>query len=81
MPAGHALQAVKGNSMEKWLCWVSLGIAGLLLFLFLLDFILYMVGSSFMPFGGISPWVVDIIGCLASGLLVYLAWDAVREIH
>jgi len=80
VPAGQAIQAVKGNSMEKWMCWVSLGIAGLLLFLFLLDFILYMVGSSFMPFGGVSSFV-DIVGCLASGLLLYLAWDAVREIR
>ena len=34
------MQAVKGISMEKWLCWVSMGIAGLLLLLFLLDLFL-----------------------------------------
>ncbi len=60
--------------MDKWLCWGSMGVAGLLLLLFLLDMFL-----SF-PFGGIST-VVDIFGILASGLVLYLAWDASRELR
>ena len=32
------MQAVKGLSMEKWLCWGSMGVAGFLLLLFVLDF-------------------------------------------
>lgn len=68
------MQAVKGISMEKWLCWVSMGIAGLLLLLFLLDF---FVG---IPFYGISG-PVDIVGILVSGLVLYLAYDAFKDIR
>ena len=31
--------ALKGLFMEKWMCWGSMGVAGLLLVLFLLDMI------------------------------------------
>jgi hypothetical protein len=59
--------------MEKWLCWGSLGAAGLLLLLFLLDMI---IGA---PFGGISIFV-DILCIIASGVVGYLAWDASRDL-
>ena len=49
--------AVKGLSMEKWLCWGSIGVAGLLLLLFLLDLF------TGFPFYGISP-AVDIMGAV-----------------
>jgi hypothetical protein len=67
------MQAVKGLSMEKWMCWSSMGVAGLLLLLFLLDLLFKF------PFGGISP-PVDIFSILASGLVLYLAWDAYRDL-
>jgi hypothetical protein len=67
------MQAVKGLSMEKWMCWSSMGVAGLLLLLFLLDLLFKF------PFGGISP-AVDIFSLLASGLVLYLAWDAYRDL-
>ena len=60
--------------MEKWLCWGSLGIAGVLLLLFLLDLILGI------PFGGLSL-PVDIVGLLACGLVAYLAWDALMDLR
>jgi hypothetical protein len=60
--------------MDKWLCWGSLGVSGLLLLLFLLDLFL-----SF-PFGGIST-VVDIVGILASGIVLFLAIDALRDLR
>jgi hypothetical protein len=60
--------------MDKWLCWGSMGVAGLLLLLFILDIPLGI------PFGGISTFV-DILGVLASGVVLYLAWDASREIR
>jgi hypothetical protein len=59
--------------MEKWLCWGSIGVAGLLLLLFLLDMVL-----SF-PFGGMDTFV-DIIGILASILILFLGWDAKRDL-
>ena len=64
--------AVKGLSMEKWLCWGSMGTSGFLLLLFLLDLILGI------PFGQISL-IVDIFGILACGLVLYLGWDASRD--
>jgi len=51
-----------------------MGVAGLLLLLFLLDLFL-----SF-PFGRISV-AVDIVGILASGLVLYLGWDAMRDLR
>jgi hypothetical protein len=60
--------------MDKWLCWGSMGVAGFLLLLFLMDMFL-----SF-PFGGVSGFV-DFLGILASGLVLYLAWDASRELR
>ena len=68
------MQAVKGLSMEKWLCWGSLGVASLMLLFFVLDIALGM------PFGGLST-TVDIFGILASGVLVYLAWDALKDLR
>jgi hypothetical protein len=68
------VQAVKGLSMEKKLCWGSMGVAGFLILLFLLDLVL-----SF-PFGGISK-TVDIFGMIASVLVLYLAYDAFRDLR
>lgn len=60
--------------MEKGLCWASMGIAGGLLVVFLMDLIIQL------PFRGISPFV-DIVGIIASGIVLYLAWDASRDIR
>ena len=60
--------------MDKWLCWGSMGVSGLLLLLFLLDLILSM------PFGGISK-VVDVFGIIASGIVLFLAIDAFRDLR
>ncbi len=64
----------KGFSMEKWLCWGSMGVAGLLLIVFILDFFMSV------PFGRISP-AVDVISIIASGLVLYMAWDAYRDVR
>jgi hypothetical protein len=68
------MQAVKGPSMEKWLCWGSMGVAGLLLLLFLLDL---MFG---FPFQKVNL-AVDFFGIIASGLVLYLAWDAFKDLR
>ena len=62
------------QKMDKWLCWGSMGVSGLLLLLFLLDLFLSM------PFGGISK-VVDVFGVLASGVVLFLAIDAFRDLR
>jgi hypothetical protein len=59
--------------MDKWLCWASMGVAGLLLLLFILDIVVAI------PFGGFV--IVDVFGVLASGLVLYLAFDASRDLH
>lgn len=60
--------------MEKWLCWASMGVAGLLLLLFLLDLV------AGIPFGGVSP-MVDIFSILAAGIVLYLGWDAFKDLR
>jgi hypothetical protein len=60
--------------MEKWLCWGSLGISGILLILFAVDLILGF------PFGGID-WMVDILGILACALVGYLAWESFKDLR
>jgi hypothetical protein len=68
------MELVKGSSMEKWLCWGSMGVAGVLLLLFVLDLALHI------PFGGISM-AVDVVSILACGLILYLAWDAFKDLR
>jgi hypothetical protein len=74
MPKGADQFAVKGIFMEKWMCFGSMGVAGLLLLLFLLDLALGV------PFGGISK-VVDIFGLIVSALVLYLAYDAFKDLR
>jgi hypothetical protein len=66
--------AAKGWAMEKWLCWGSMGVAGLLLLLFLLDL---LVG---FPFGRMST-VVNIVAILACAVVLYLGWDAYQDVR
>ncbi|HVS35991.1 MAG TPA: hypothetical protein VMS17_10465 [Gemmataceae bacterium] len=66
--------ALKGLFMEKWMCWGSMGVAGLLLLLFLLDIFLGF------PFGGVSV-IVDVVAIIACGIVGYLAWDAYRDLR
>jgi hypothetical protein len=68
------MHALKGLFMEKWLCFGSMGVAALLLLLFLLD------AALGVPFGRVSV-VVDVFGILASGLVLYLGYDAYRDLR
>jgi len=60
--------------MEKVLCFGSLGIAILMLLIFLMDLV---TGS---PFGGGPFVIVDVLGFLASAIVAYLAWNASRDL-
>ena len=67
----------KGWAMEKWMCFAALGAAGLMLIVFLLDLI------AGIPFGGSgsNPFtIVDIFGILASIVVGYLAFNALRDV-
>jgi hypothetical protein len=66
--------AVKGLSMEKWLCWASMGVSGVVFALFVLD------ATIKIPFGGLNR-VVDIIGALACAMVFYMAYDTFKEMH
>jgi hypothetical protein len=68
------MQAVKGLSMEKGLCWGALGVAGVMLLTFILDL------ATTYPYGGLSK-TIDIFGILASGVLIYLGWETMRELR
>ena len=66
--------ALKGLFMEKWMCWGSMGVAGLLFLLFVLDMVIGF------PFGAVS-YLVDIVSILACGVVFYLAYDAMRDLR
>lgn len=68
------MNAVKGLFMEKWLCYGSMGVAGFLLLLFLLDMVLGI------PFGRASV-VVDLFGMIACVVVLYLAYDAFKDLR
>ncbi|MEY4191400.1 MAG: hypothetical protein RIR17_2136 [Planctomycetota bacterium] len=59
--------------MEKWLCWSSMGAAGIVLLLFVLDLAIQI------PFGR-SSVAVDILAILSSVAVLLLAFDAFRDI-
>lgn len=59
--------------MEKWFCLSAMAIAGLLLLLFVLDM------AMGIPFGK-ANFVVDICGFLASGVVIYLGFDAFKDL-
>lgn len=61
--------------MERNMCYAALGVAGLMALLFLLDLILGF------PFGGSPFMVVDIIGLIASGIVGYLGFNALRDLR
>ncbi|HEY3788543.1 MAG TPA: hypothetical protein VGL71_06790 [Urbifossiella sp.] len=69
--------------MEKGLCYGALGIAALMLLIFLLDlFGLRIFGVGKDAAGkDINPFtVVDVFGVLASGIVGYVAWNASRDL-
>jgi hypothetical protein len=64
----------KGRAMDKALCYGALGIGALMLLVFILDLV------AGVPFGGKDFVVGDVFGFLASGIVVYLAWNASRDL-
>ena len=67
--------------MEKGLCYGTMGVAGVLLLVFLLDLVAGFPFSSAVPSGQPSPFLlVDIGGLVASGILGYLGFNAFRDV-
>lgn len=64
-----------GAAMEKKLCIASMVVAGLLLLAFFVDVIIGI------PFGGRPDFfLIDIVGILTGGILVYLSWNALKDL-
>ncbi len=72
--SASAVGLVKGRAMDRILCFGSLGVAILMLLIFLMD----LVAS--VPFGGGPFATVDVLGVLASCIVAYLAWNASRDL-
>jgi hypothetical protein len=68
--------ALKGLSMEKWMCWTGLGVSGVVFLVFLLDMITGLPLG--LPEGGTSI-TVRILAMLACGLVAYVSWDALQD--
>lgn len=60
--------------MEKGLCYGALGVAGLMLVVFLLDLV------AGFPFGGSPFMILDVLGILAAGAIGYLAFNASKDL-
>ena len=64
----------KGRAMDRILCFGALGVGILMALLFLLDLV------AKFPFGGGPFTTVDIFGLLASGIVIYLALNAKKDL-
>jgi len=60
--------------MEKGLCYGALGVAALMLVVFLLDLV------AGFPFGGSPFMVLDIFGIISAGIIGYLAFNASKDL-
>jgi hypothetical protein len=69
----------KGRAMEKILCFGSLGIAILMMLVFLMDLV---AGVPFAPPApATNPFVLlDLLGLLSSAIVAYLAWNASKDL-
>jgi len=66
--------------MEKWMCRLSIGVAVIMLGVFLADMFAGMPFSNGQTVGDSPFTLVDIGGALASLLLVYLSYNAYRDV-
>lgn len=70
----------KGSTMEKWMCLGSIGVAAIMLLIFILDLVAGIPFSNGTP-GFESPFMlVDIGGIIGAGVLGYLGWNAWRDV-
>ena len=61
--------------MEKYMCFGALGVAGLMTVVFAIDLV------AGIPFGGSNGFLfADVIGIIASLLVGYLGFNAMRDL-
>jgi hypothetical protein len=70
----YFVPAMKGIAMDKKMCIGALVVAGIMLVVFLLD------TFTGFPFG-LSFSVINIFGIIASGIVGYMAFHALRELR
>jgi uncharacterized membrane protein YhaH (DUF805 family) len=69
------LLAQKGWAMEKNYCYIALAVSGVMALVFLLDLIMGI------PFGGGSAFMIaDILGLVASLIVAYLGFNALKDL-
>jgi hypothetical protein len=68
------LLAPKGWAMEKWLCLGAMAVGGVMSVVFILD---VAIG---MPFGGSAFMIGDVLGIVAGLIVVYLGFNAKRDV-
>jgi hypothetical protein len=61
--------------MEKWLCLAAVAVGGLMALIFLADLV------AGMPFGGGPFQLGDILGLVASAIVIYLGLDAKKTVR
>ncbi|MDZ7618956.1 MAG: hypothetical protein U1E05_18270 [Patescibacteria group bacterium] len=64
--------------MPKALCYTGLVVSLLIFLVFGLDLLTYFLLDSAFPFGGASQ-TMNVGFMIASGVLAYLSWSALRE--
>jgi hypothetical protein len=82
-----SMLAARGWSMQqlpKWLCWGAIGVAGLLMLLFILDLAIgWPFEGGFTRTGDYAGhvMVIDIIGIITAGIILYLGYNVYRDIR
>ena len=67
--------------MEKWMCFGSIGVAAIMLLVFLVDLFVGMPFSNGTTFDDSPFFIVNLVGVVASGILGYLGWNALRDVR
>lgn len=73
-PPSGGVQRPERTAMEKALCYGALGVAALMLLLFVLDI------ATGIPFGS-GPFITyDILGLIAAGIIGYLGFSSLKDL-
>jgi hypothetical protein len=66
--------------MNKALCYAALGLGGLMMLIFFLDIVMSQPFGGGVKFSDNHFVTGDVFGFLASAVVVYLGWNALRDL-